>query len=149
MMIIVEVPGQTSLGISQEGPPALINTSRSHCEGWRPAGPETRWVTLSMAEWSTSIGRDTDGWKLLCWRQGLCHNMILKWLPCTERIYYRRPYAIKNHRKARNTPHVGGISDEECSTLQHGGIHHPASQHYTIITHHPTTTTISAFLSSV
>ena len=26
------------------------------------------------------------------------------WLPCTEKIYYRRPYAIKNQRKARNTP---------------------------------------------
>ena len=27
-----------------------------------------------------------------------CHDM---WLPCTERIYFRRPYAIMTHRKAR------------------------------------------------
>ena len=27
-----------------------------------------------------------------------------RWLPCTERSYYRRPYAIKNQRRARNTP---------------------------------------------
>ena len=34
----------------------------------------------------------------------------VKSLPCTERIIYRRPYAIKNQRKAQNSPHVGGIS---------------------------------------
>ena len=33
------------------------------------------------------------------------------WLPCTEMIYYRRPYAIKNQRKARNNPNNPIISD--------------------------------------
>ena len=30
------------------------------------------------------------------------------WLPCTERSYYRRPYAIKNQRRASKTL-VGGF----------------------------------------
>ena len=31
------------------------------------------------------------------------------WLPCTERSYYRRPYAIKNQRGASKKPLVGGF----------------------------------------
>ena len=35
------------------------------------------------------------------------------WLPCTERSYYRRPYAIKNQRGASKKPLVGGFGCEE------------------------------------
>ena len=37
----------------------------------------------------------------------LCHKD--SWLPCTERSYYRRPYAIKNQRGASKKPLVGGF----------------------------------------
>ena len=37
----------------------------------------------------------------------LCHKD--SWLPCTERSYYRRPYAIKNQRGASKIPPNGGI----------------------------------------
>ena len=30
-----------------------------------------------------------------------------RWLPCTERSYYRRPYAIKNQRRASKDPSRG------------------------------------------
>ena len=30
-----------------------------------------------------------------------------RWLPCTERSYYRRPYAIKNQRGASKIPPLG------------------------------------------
>ena len=35
-------------------------------------------------------------------------KVLLGWLPCTERIYYRRPYAIKNQRKAMGA--LGALS---------------------------------------
>ena len=35
------------------------------------------------------------------------------WLPCTERSYYRRPYAIKNQRGASKKPLVGGFGCDE------------------------------------
>ena len=43
-----------------------------------------------------------------------CSSLVLygirdRWLPCTERSYYRRPYAIKNQRGASKIPQVGGI----------------------------------------
>ena len=64
----------------------------------------------------------------------LCHED--SWLPCTERICYRRPHAIKNQRKARNAPSrghfvpkplVGGFG---CLELVLHGIRLLVEQHY-------------------
>ena len=86
--------------------------------------------------------------EILCshWRNltmlatGLCHNNILKackmqfvpfsvllWLPCTERIYYRHPYAIKTQRKARNDPKPLVVGGFECLELWLYGIRELAS----------------------
>ena len=58
--------------------------------------------------WSTLIGRDCRDTVLslveLDYAKVCCYGMISGF----QRIYYRLTYAIKNHRKARNNPHVGG-----------------------------------------
>ena len=65
-------------------------------------------VTLSIhSEWSTLIGRDCRD-TVLSLVELVPFGVLLwhdKWLPRMGRIYYRRPYAIKTQRKARNTPH--------------------------------------------
>ena len=54
-----------------------------------------------------------------------CSSLVLycirdRWLPCTERSYYRRPYAIKN-QLAEQQHYLG--PDHECSTLLEGAGH--------------------------
>ena len=49
-----------------------------------------------------------------------------RWLPCTERSYYRRPYAIKNQRRASKDPSRGLWMPE----LVLYGIRELAQQHY-------------------
>ena len=68
-----------------------------------------RW---SESAWSTLIGRAmsrlVSHWSICLPLAGsLCHED--SWLPCTERSYYRRPYAIKNQRGASKIPPNGGI----------------------------------------
>ena len=71
------------------------------------------WTSMQSGTLSTLIGRDPSRYSILIgakvyaiathlkvpFRVLLWHD---KWLPCTERIYCRRPYAIQTQRKARN-----------------------------------------------
>ena len=59
-------------------------------------------LTVPQPVFSTLIGRGMS--KALERSSLVLYGIWDKWLPCTERIYYRRPYAIKNQRRARNTP---------------------------------------------
>ena len=53
------------------------------------------------------------------------------WLPCTERSYYRRPYAIKNQRGASKKPLVGGFLRSKAPSPQHRG-----GQHWCLLSGH-------------
>ena len=59
-------------------------------------------ISLCKAEWATLIGRDCRDTVLSLVKPYYAGAKVyaittyLKWLPCTERINYRRPYAIKN-----------------------------------------------------
>ena len=54
---------------------------------------------------------------LLCHKEPARHGIRDRWLPCTERSYYRPPYAIKIQRGSPMIRISDLISDPECSTL--------------------------------
>ena len=86
---------------------------------------------------STKLGSHWSRWFIVLLRQCLlCHKEPVRriqspllgafclllagsswhknsWLPCTEKSYYRRPYAIKNQRGASKRPLVGGFGCDE------------------------------------
>ena len=108
--------------------PALHNYSQHDCH--------SQDLAISYSAWSTLIGRVLHSGALpafLCHKEPArriqspllgalerkippfaCSSLVLygirdRWLPCTERSYYRRPYAIKNQRGASKIPPNGGI----------------------------------------
>ena len=58
---------------------------------------------------SALIGREdhsVDHWVFAC-SSLVLYGIRDRWLPCTERSYYRRPYAIKNQRRSSKDPSRG------------------------------------------